>query len=352
MRYAARFFEAHGLGTVVVDRGRFERSAIFRLLGPLARGPLAPLVESLCYSLLAANVAGREDLVVSNGFAAAFLRADVLFCHGSMRGARHAVKGRHLLWGPEELLELVAGRLAQRVVAVSRKAGREWARLYGTRRDRIRVVPNCVDAAHFTTAPGPAAEGAALQGNAPRDSAAVRVLFVGRLETRKGIDRLLRVARAAGPDFSFTVATPPCDGLDQFRGMNNLRLLVGVPMSELPALYREHDVFFFPSRYEGFEMVSLEALACGLPVVGTRVGGMAELALRGFPGVAILEEPDEAGEALAALRSAAETWRALDMKQKLYEATARDYGAEAWASALMGAIGDFMPEAGEGRSRG
>jgi len=342
MRYAARFFEARGLEVDVVDRGRLEGSAIFRLLRPFARGPLAPLVESFCHSRLASGRARRGDLVVSNGFAAAFLRAEVLFCHGSMRGARHAVKGRHVLWGPEELLELVAGRLARRVVAVSRKAGREWARLYGTRRDRIRVVPNCVDAAHFAPATSAAA--------AYRDpSPSVRVLFVGRLETRKGIDRLLEVVRSAGPEFRFTVATPPCDGLDRFRGIGNLRLLVGVPMADLPGLYRDHDVFFFPSRYEGFEMVSLEALSCGLPVVGTRVGGMAELALRGFPGVVILEAPDDAGTALEALRRTAETWRGPAMKRKLHEATARDYGTEAWASALMDAIGDLMPETGERR---
>jgi len=352
MRYAARFFESRDLKVAVVDRGRLGRSAIFRLLGPFARGPLAPLVESFCYSLLASGVARGGDLVVSNGFAAAFLRADVLFSHGSMRGARHAVKGRHLLWGPEELLELVAGRLARRVVAVSRKAGREWARLYGMRRDRIRVVPNCVDAAHFAPAPA-AAPAAAPGGKAPLGpSASVRVLFVGRLEPRKGIDRLLRVARSAGGEFSFTVATPPCEGLEEFRGIGNLRLLVGVPMSDLPELYRSHDVFFFPSRYEGFEMVSLEALACGLPVVGTRVGGMAELALRGFPGVEILEAPDDAGAVLAALRRAAETWRAPDMKRRLHEATARDYGTEAWASALNGAIGDLMPGYSREGSRG
>jgi hypothetical protein len=76
---------------------------------------------------------------------------------------------------------------------------------------------------------------------------------------------------------------------------------------------------------------------------------MAELALRGFPGVVILEAPDNAGAALEALRRTAETWRGPDMRRKLHEATARDYGTEAWASTLMDAIGDLMPEAGKRR---
>jgi glycosyltransferase involved in cell wall biosynthesis len=341
MRYAARFFAMRGRQVVVIDRERLLGSASYRLFRFAAKGPFAPILESAAFSLLAHAMARPGDLVVSNGFAAAFYPADVLFCHGSMRGSRFAVKGRRRLWGPEELLELVAGRRARRVVAVSTKAGREWAAMYGTARSKIRVVPNCVDAHLFAPSPEGTARGQA-------ESEALRVLFVGRLERRKGTDRLLRAIEAAGAEMRFVVATPSAEGAEAFLGRPSVDLRVGVAMDDLPALYRSCDVMFFPSRYEGFEMVSLESLSCGTPIVGTRVGGMAELSAHGFPGLAILERPDEPAEALGALRRLAAEWREPEQKKRLHEAAEREYGVEAWFASLGAAIGDIV-ESGEGR---
>jgi glycosyltransferase involved in cell wall biosynthesis len=341
MRYAARFFALRGLPVVVIDRERLFRSASYRLLGAASKGPFAPILESAAFSLLAHSLARPGDFVISNGFAAAFYPSDILFCHGSMRGSRFAVKGRRSLWGPEELLELLAGKLARRVVAVSAKAGREWAAMYGTRRGKIRVVPNCVDAHLFAPSP----EGATGRYG-ERDT--LRVLFVGRLERRKGTDRLLRAIEAAGADMRFVVATPSADGAGEFRGRPSIDLRVGVAMADLPALYRGCDVMYFPSRYEGFEMVSLESLSCGTPIVGTRVGGMAELSAHGFPGLVILQRPDDPTEALGALRRLSSEWRDPARKESLHEATEREYGVDAWFASLDAAIGDII-ESGEGR---
>ena len=185
----------------------------------------------------------EESLLVTNGYGAFLARADLLFCHGSMRGLRRAVKGRRtLLWTSEELLELVAGRRAHRVVAVSHKAAAEWRSLYGTPGDRLRVLANCVDATAFTP-----------DGATRRRDGELRVLFVGRLELRKGPDRLSALAdhaADAAPDLRLTIASPNAAGIGAFARRPNVRVLTGLNFKELPELYREHDVHYLPSRYE------------------------------------------------------------------------------------------------------
>ena len=116
----------------------------------------------------------------------------------------------------------------------------------------------------------------------------VRVLFAGQLLPYKGADTLIdaahRLARERGPDaIRVTVAG---DGPGTHPGQLRQLALAGpasvvflgrVPHDQLPALYREHDLFVFPSRWqEPFGLTHLEAMASGLPVVSTADGGHGE----------------------------------------------------------------------------
>jgi glycogen(starch) synthase len=111
-----------------------------------------------------------------------------------------------------------------------------------------------------------------------------RLLYTGRLDTRKGTDTLLR-ALALLP----TEATVSFLGRGEPAERERLEALAGqlglgervhfeeIPRSELPAAYASHDCFIFPSEWpEPFGMVPIEAMACGTPVVGTGVGGSGE----------------------------------------------------------------------------
>lgn len=322
MLYAARALAEGGYRVRILDRARLERSALGRLSRPLRRGPLGYVAESAALSLLAAATAKDGELLIGNGFSAFLAPADILFCHGSMRGFRFAVKGRRSAgWRPEELLEAAAGRRAKLLAAVSRRAGREWARMYGAPASRIRVLQNTVD------------DGAFLPDGARRAPGPVRVLFIGRLEIRKGTDRLKRLLDETGSEFSFVVAAPERGGAEWLRHEARVELRIGVKLAELPALYRSCDVMYLPSRYEGFEMVSLEALSSGLPVVGSRVGGVAELAAEGFPGVYPVDA-EEPALARAAIMAAAADWREPERKALLHRACAERYGLAAWGRRL------------------
>ena len=84
-------------------------------------------------------------------------------------------------------------------------------------------------------------------------------LFVGRTEYAKGFDIFLEVARSL-PDITFVVAG------NSSHVEPNVRVLGDIPHSKMPLCYSAADFLFLPSRYEGFSLSILEALACDLPL--------------------------------------------------------------------------------------
>ena len=111
------------------------------------------------------------------------------------------------------------------------------------------------------------------------------VLFAGKLAAFKGVDTLLRVARRyerlAEREIITLIAG---DGEERERlselhkqlGLRNTFFLGNQRQDELRRLYNTADVFVMPSRREPFGLAALEAMACGLPVVASREGGLPE----------------------------------------------------------------------------
>ena len=145
----------------------------------------------------------------------------------------------------------------------------------------------------------------------PPQPGAVNVLYVGRLEPRKGIDTLLACVPALCerfPDVVFTIVgrddIPGPDGrthrqaFEESAAGRRLRdrvLFKGVvDDDDLLRHYAGCDLFVAPSRYESFGQILVEAMRLGKPVIGCRVGGMAEIVEDGGNGYLI-----EAGDAAA-----------------------------------------------------
>jgi glycosyltransferase involved in cell wall biosynthesis len=137
----------------------------------------------------------------------------------------------------------------------------------------IAEIPNGVDTQRFS--PG--------DGVSPW-SGPVELLFVGRLAKQKGLDVLLDALHLL-PNAAWRLRIvgdgPERAALENraaHHGMANRVIFHGwAQRDELAELYRGSDVFVFPSNDEGMPNVLLEALACGLPVVATRVAGNEEL---------------------------------------------------------------------------
>jgi glycosyltransferase involved in cell wall biosynthesis len=176
----------------------------------------------------------------------------------------------HRLYGTVGLRKVLRG--ADAVVAVSEFTKREISALAGVPFDRIRVVPNGVDAVFVQD--GHSAEGS-------------YVLAVATLEPRKNLGRVVEAARLAGVELRVVGA----------RGWGGVEVpgWVGeVTDAELAELYRGARCVLSPSLYEGFGLPVVEAMACGAPVVTSRGTATEEIA----GGAAVLVDPHEV-EAIA-----------------------------------------------------
>lgn len=158
-------------------------------------------------------------------------------------------------------------RAADVVVAVSDHTARALETWLGR---RPRVIYNWVDGSRFVPAdPAP-----------PREGRPFRLLFVGNPARRKGSDLLPGLAERLGPGVELRCLGGLRRGYEG-TGPANLRPLAGVPVTEMPRLYQEVDAVLVPTRYEAFGYVALEAMACGLPVVGFDSTGTREVCRNG-----------------------------------------------------------------------
>ncbi|HBZ56467.1 MAG TPA: glycosyltransferase family 1 protein [Syntrophobacteraceae bacterium] len=323
----------------------------------LAAGPPAPLPHLVLYHLLPKFFENLEafrttqgihyDLVHSHyylsGQIGQWARKRWLVPHVSMFHTLGLLKNR--IAGSEKepelrvTLERYLAAKCDCILAGTAREKRHLIDLYGVLPQKIQVVPCGVDRDRFH--PGDKGEARARLG---LNGTARVILYVGRFDPIKGVDRLLEAAHRLRPHLNLRVVlvggggdrAPEDEALRSkcrklsmedcvsFAGRKN--------HDELADYYRAADVLVLPSHYESFGLVVLEALACGLPVVAMRVGVVEDVIRNGLNGWIV---EDNSAESLAeGMRRVFEgqgaPWKTVDM----IGATVEDYDWRVVADAI------------------
>jgi starch synthase len=161
--------------------------------------------------------------------------------------------------------------------------------------DKIEVIHNGIDIGQFQT-PADNDEGWKVFDRYHIDRTKPTLLFVGRITRQKGVPYLLRALQKVDPNIQVVLCagapdTPQIadevrsavEQLEKSRG-NVVWIEQMLPKNELNALEHGVDAFICPSIYEPLGIVNLEAMACGLPVIGSMTGGIPEVVVDGQTG--------------------------------------------------------------------
>lgn len=202
-------------------------------------------------------------------------------------------------------------RHADELTAPSWDMARTIAKECDFRAERFSVIPNALDVASF-------GEGSGFKSSVAEhfDSGKVSVLHVGRLDRAKGIEILARAIPAVLkeiPAARFVFVGDDCPDRDRgtwrqrledyFRelGVSNQTVFLGaLDETELLACYRKANIAVVPSvLYESFSYTCAQAMAAGLPVIATRIGGIPETVDDGTSGLLVAPgDVDELAQAI------------------------------------------------------
>ncbi|KPJ52925.1 MAG: hypothetical protein AMJ37_02090 [Dehalococcoidia bacterium DG_18] len=189
---------------------------------------------------------------------------------------------------------------ADRVIAFSAAEREDLIHLYGAHREKVEVIPCGVRLDQFR----PMDRGQARH-ELGVDEAKV-LLFAGRIQPLKGIDILLKAVACLEDrsELRLLIAGGDAESEDEMARLASLAAELGISQrvsflgavahERMPLLYNAANVCVVPSYHESFCLVAIEALACGTPVVASRVGGLATTISDGQTGYLVSQLSAEA----------------------------------------------------------
>jgi glycosyltransferase involved in cell wall biosynthesis len=166
------------------------------------------------------------------------------------------------------------------------------------------------------------------------------------MDPMKGLERLTKLIEF-NDRYEYIVITPVIEHnkfmqfvKERKKFGQKINIYENISLTNMSNIYNNCGVLFIPSFYEGFEMVTLEALSCGLPVVGSNVGAISELYNDHFPGVAIVD-PDNVQEVSLTLEEMMKNYENnIDEKRQLHMLVNDRYGIDVWENRILMVIGE------------
>jgi glycosyltransferase involved in cell wall biosynthesis len=182
---------------------------------------------------------------------------------------------------------LTAGnRLSTGIIAISEKVKSYNAHEYDVPLSKVRVVYNSIDVGRFD-----------LKKD-EREEGSFKIGTIGRLTEQKGYNTLIKSMSFVNKQYPNIMLEIIGDGpmrdqiVSQIKDLglnNNIKLINSVKYDDIPRKIQEWDAFVITSNWEGFGLVIIEAMACGLPVIATGVDAIPEIVIDGETG--LLVEP-------------------------------------------------------------
>jgi len=274
---------------------------------------LHPQVAATIPLDIAARFSPARDFLAARRLAHVIPKfADVVHAHGARAGWVCALAHRHhpfpLIFTAHNLVRAdLSARLgmpfigfhSDRIIAVSPSVENSLAAC-GVSRSKIQVIPNGIDLSHFSPISAEARATARKVFGVPEN--AFVIAAAGRLSREKGMDTLL-LAAAQRTGMTFLMAGDgPQKATLRSHCPANAKLLGR--LDDILPLLSAADIFAVPSRREGQGIAALEAMAAGVPIVASRVGGLADMLADGESALLVPpNDPDALAAAFSRLRS-------------------------------------------------
>ena len=238
----------------------------------------------------------------------------------------------------ERLNDLAVGKEtlkeADKIIAVS-NATKNYVLSLGAKPEKVKVLRNGVDLVRFRPLAGKREE---MRRKLGISQNSIVVLTVRRLVYKNGIDTLIESANIAvkkNPKIVFLVVGKGPDlnkvqmKINQLGIENNFRPTGFVTDEDLPFYYNAADFFALPSKSgEGLPLVALEAMACGLPVIATDVGGISEILMEDYGKIVPPNQPELLAKAILEFSNIDLSSRKLEIRAVMEEKYSWDKNVE------------------------
>jgi glycosyltransferase involved in cell wall biosynthesis len=248
----------------------------------------------------------------------------------------------------ERLNDLAVGKEtlkeADKIITVS-NATKDYVLSLGAKPEKVKVLHNGVDLVRFRPLAGKREE---MRRKLGISQNSIVVLTVRRLVYKNGIDTLIESANIAvkkNPKIVFLVVGKGPDlnkvqmRIEQLGIENNFRFTGFVKDEDLPFYYNAADFFALPSKSgEGLPLVALEAMACGLPVIATNVGGISEILMEDYGKLVPSNQPELLAKAILEFSNIDFSSRKLELRAVMEEKFSWDKNVET----LIGIYEEFI----------
>jgi len=226
------------------------------------------------WSAVLAKLIYRKKLIVRTGY--------MLSIHYAKRNPKSRIN-----W-LMKIIEMIAYKLADAIITTSQTNFEYVERNYSPSGTHV-LIPNYIETEVFK----------------PMDIAKKKgtICFIGRLTKQKNLFTLLEALKGLPYTLTIIGSGEQEEQLKKFAAENKVEanFLGNVPNHELPKILNQHELFILPSLWEGMPKTLLEAMACGMPVIGTRIDGTKEVIEHGRNGILCSTNTDSIREAIVTL---------------------------------------------------